>query len=159
MRLPEEDQPAWSSYLRSKATLRKEPKRHLADPALAVAALEASPDSLMRDLSYVGQLFESQVVHDLKVYSGRTVAHARDTTGAEVDAIVEYPDGVLLLIEAKLGQHPTVIDQAAASLDRFAAKIDPKNYSDIRRIVITGGGYSYRRQDGVYVVALASLAP
>ena len=33
--------PAWSTHLRSKATLRNAPKRHFVDPSLAVAALEA----------------------------------------------------------------------------------------------------------------------
>ncbi len=154
-----EDQPAWSSHLRSKATLRQEPKRQLADPSLAVAALETGPEALMRNLAYTGQLFESQVVHDLRVYSGQTVTHARDTTGAEVDAIVEYQNGVLLLVEAKLGWQAEMIDQAAASLDRFAAKVDPERHPDVHRVVITGGGYSYRRPDGICVVALSSLAP
>ena len=152
-----EDQPAWSSHLRSRAMLRREPKRHLADPSLAVAALQARPDSLMRDLAYAGQLFESQVVHDLRVYSGRTVMHARDSVGAEVDAVVEENDGVLVIVEAKLGWQGDVVDRAADSLARFAAKVDPSLHPTVRRVIITGGGYSYRRPDGTAVVALISL--
>lgn len=75
-------------------------------PSLAVAALEASPASLMRDLAYAGHLFESQVIHDLRVYSGRTVAHARDSTGAKVDAVIDYVDGTVLLVEARSGGNP-----------------------------------------------------
>lgn len=154
-----QDQLAWSSHLRSRAILRKEPKRHLADPSLAVAALDADPDVLMRDLAYAGQLFESQVVHDLRVYAGRPVMHARDSTGAEVDAVVECAGGVLLLVEAKLGWRADTVDKAAESLARFAAKVDPEHHPTVRRVVITGGGYSYVRPDGTYVVAFASLAP
>lgn len=154
-----EDQPAWPSRLRSHAMLRKEPKRHLADPSLAVAALQASPDSLMRNLEYAGQLFESQVVHDLLIYSGQTVCHARDNTGAEVDAVIEFPHGVLVLVEVKLGWTAEVVDQAAASLARFAAKVDAHRHPHVRRVVITGGGYSFQRTDGTYVVALAALQP
>lgn len=154
-----DDQPAWSSHLRSKARLRQEGKRHLADPSLAVAALNATPDMLMRDLRYTGQLFESQVIHDLRVYSGQMVSHARDTTGAKVDAIIEYPQGPVLLVEVKLGWHPQVIDQAAESLTRFADKIDPSHHPNIIRVIITGGGFAFRRPDGVQVVPLASLAP
>jgi len=42
-----EDQPAWSVNLRSKATLRREPKRHLVDPSLAAAMLRTTPERLL----------------------------------------------------------------------------------------------------------------
>lgn len=45
-----EDQPAWAPHLRSSYVLRSAPKRHFADPSLAVAALRATPDRLLRDL-------------------------------------------------------------------------------------------------------------
>ena len=41
-----EDQPAWSAHLRSSATLRKEPKRHLADPSLALALVGGNVTAL-----------------------------------------------------------------------------------------------------------------
>ena len=91
-----EDQPAWSPHLRSKARLRSSAKRHFVDPSLAVAALRASPDSLLRDLNLLGFLFESLVVRDLRVYSQANDAHVlqfRDSTGLEVDAIVQVGDG------------------------------------------------------------------
>lgn len=40
-----EDQPAWPVHLRSRAVLRKSPKRHFVDPSLAAAALAASPEA------------------------------------------------------------------------------------------------------------------
>ena len=43
-----ENQPAWSTRLRSKAYLRKSPKRHFGDPSIAVAALQTNPDGLLR---------------------------------------------------------------------------------------------------------------
>lgn len=49
-----EDVPAWSVELRSRARLRQMPKRHLADPSLAVAALDANPARLRKDLSSFG---------------------------------------------------------------------------------------------------------
>lgn len=152
-----EDPPAWSSYLRSKAALRKEGKRHLADPSLAVAALRADPQSLLCDLRYAGQLFESQAVHDPRVYSGQLVRHARVSAGAEVDAVIEYPGGPLLLIEIKLCFHEGVIDAALASLARFAAKIDSALHPDVVRLIITGGGYAFTCPDGVKVVPLTAL--
>jgi predicted AAA+ superfamily ATPase len=41
---------AWSTHIRSKARLRSTPKRHLADPGLACAALGLSSDKLLADL-------------------------------------------------------------------------------------------------------------
>jgi len=110
-----EDQPAWAPHLRSRATLRKSPKRHLADPSLAAAALAATPDRLMGDLNAFGQMFESLVVRDLRVYAqvndGR-VYHYRDSYGTEVDAIVQLRDGRWGAFEVKLGTGR--IDEAAA---------------------------------------------
>ncbi len=54
-----EDQPAWSVNLRSKATLRKEAKRHFVDPSLAAAMLRATPERLLSDPTAFGALFES----------------------------------------------------------------------------------------------------
>lgn len=102
----------------------------------------------MRDLHCTDQLFESQVIHDLRVYFGQMVSHARDTTGAEVNAIVEYPEGPVLLVEVKLEWHSQVIDQAAKSLTRFADKIDPSIHPDNIRVIITGGRLAFRRPDG-----------
>ncbi len=121
-----EDQPAWSVHLRSSATLRKAAKRHFVDPALAVALLRASPRSLLDDLSLLGMLFESLVIRDLRIYAqtiGATVAHARDSAGQEVDAIIELGDGRWAAVEVKLGAG--AVQQAAASLLRFAANVDP----------------------------------
>jgi predicted AAA+ superfamily ATPase len=66
-----EDQPAWKPHLRSRWQLRVTPKRHFVDPSLAVAALGASPERLLRDLNYLGLLFESLVIRDLRVYAQR----------------------------------------------------------------------------------------
>ena len=114
-----EDQPAWAPHLRSKHRLRKAPKRHFVDPSLAVAALRATPDRLLRDLSLFGFLFESLVVRDLRVYAQATDARVlqyRDSGGLEVDAIVEAGDGRWMAFEVKLGHGQ--IDDAAANLSR-----------------------------------------
>lgn len=155
-----EDQPAWSAHLRSSATLRKEPKRHFCDPSVAVALLGADATALRRDLSFTGQLFESQVVHDLRVLAqplGGEVYHARDSAGREVDAVIQLPDGHWAGFEVKLGAAAETVDAAAASLREFAANVDGTRADSPVLTVITGTGPSYRRVDGVNVVALPSL--
>ena len=64
-----EDQPAWNTHIRSSYSLRKSPKRHFTDVSLAIAALGVDQASLLNDLKFTGFLFESLVVHELRVYA------------------------------------------------------------------------------------------
>lgn len=156
-----EDQPAWAPHLRSRARLRKAPKRHFVDPSLAVAAMGASAERLLQDLEWFGQLFESLVIRDLRVLSQPLegeVFHYRDDYGVEVDAIVQLIDGRWGAIEIKLGEGQ--VEQAAANLKRFAAQIDgERSGAPVFLAVICGKGYGYRRPDGVLVVPIGGLGP
>lgn len=156
-----EDQPAWAPHLRSRARLRKAPKRHFVDPSLALAAVGAAPERLLQDLEWFGQVFESLVIRDLRVYSqglDGEVFHYRDDYGLEVDAIVQLRDGRWGAIEIKLGEGQ--VEQAAASLKRLAAQIDgSRSGSPAFLAVFCGRGYGYRRPDGVVVVPIGALGP
>jgi len=156
-----EDQPAWEPQLRSRSRLRTAAKRHFVDPCLAVAALSGTPERLLGDLAFVGFLFESLVVRDLRVYAQRhrgDVLHYRDNTGLEVDAIVELADGRWAAFEVKLGAQQ--IDQAARSLLTFASRVDRTRCGDPAFLaVVTATGFAYRREDGVAVVPVATLCP
>jgi len=158
-----EYQPAFAPYLRSATRLRSTPVVHLVDPALAVAALGATPELLLRDLNFLGFLFESMVLRDLRVFSHHPLAevqHYRDETGLEVDAIVTGEDGAWCAVEIKLGASPAVVDAAAASLLKFAARIDTARMrAPAALVVITGTGPGFRRADGVQQVPYGALAP
>lgn len=157
-----EDQPAWQPHLRSRARLRTTATRHFVDPSLAVAALGASPGRLLADLNYLGLLFESLVIRDLRIYGqslNAEVLHYRDSSGLEIDAIVESRDGRWGAFEVKLGGERAIGD-AAASLRRFAERIDPARSGRPAVLgVLVGGGYAYTRDDGVAVVPITTLAP
>lgn len=156
-----EDQPAWAPHLRSRSRLRGAPKRHFVDPSLAVAALRADPDRLLRDLAWFGFLFESLVVRDLRVYAQHRDAEVlqyRDNTGLEVDAIVQAADGTWAAFEVKLGAG--MIDAAAAALLRFAKRVDPaRSRAPAALAVIVAGGYGYVRDDGIGVIPIGALGP
>ena len=156
-----EDQPAWTPHLRSRSRLRGAAKRHFVDPSLAVAALRADPDRLLQDLAWLGFLFESLVIRDLRVYAGSSDAEVlqyRDNTGLEVDAVVQAADGAWAALEVKLGAG--MIDAAAAALLRFAGRVDPaRSGAPAALAVIVPGGYGYLRDDGVGVIPLAALGP
>jgi predicted AAA+ superfamily ATPase len=156
-----EHQPAWRPHLRSKAALRQAPRRHFCDPSLAVAALGASPERLLRDLEWLGLLFESLVIRDLRVLAQALdgeVFHYRDNYGVEVDAIVQLRDGRWGAIEIKLGQGQ--VEAAAASLLRFRHQIDIRRTGEPAFLaVVCGNGYGYRRADGITVVPIGALSP
>ena len=154
-----ENLPAWSTHIRSSDMLRKSPKRHFVDPSLAVGTLGLSIDKLTADLNYLGLLFESLVIRDLRIYAEANdgkIYHYRDSRGLEIDAIVEYADGTWGAFEIKLGIGAA--DTAATNLLKFADKIDTKKVKAPAALtVITGNGFAYRRPDGVNVVPLSVL--
>ena len=155
-----EDQPAWSTHLRSSHALRTAPTRHFTDPSLAVAALRASPEMLLKDLNTFRLLFESMVVRDLRVYAqplDGAVFHYRDQSNLEVDAIVDTGDR-WAAFEVKLG--PGQVDQAAASPRRFAERIDTTKRGEPALLgVIVGSGYGFVRPDGIHVIPVGALGP
>ena len=153
------EQPAFNPHIRSSASLRKSPKRHLCDTSLAVAALGLNKESLVKDMKYTGFLFESLATHELNVYAkanDANVFHYNDSYGLEVDAIVQKRNGDYAVFEIKLGVG--FIDEAVENLKKFerninTAKMDlPKSLN-----IITGTGMSHRRPDGINVITLASL--
>ena len=158
-----EDQPAWSARLRSRATLRRAPKRHFIDPSLAAFMLRASPERLMADHETLGLLFESLVVRDLRIYSQPDrgeVFHYRDDTGLEADAIVERDDGAWMAVEVKLSPAAGVVDKAAKSLLRLRNKMARPQLEDMAALmVVTSTGPAYRRPDGVQVAPITALGP
>lgn len=157
-----EDQPAWSPHLRSKTRLRKTAKRHFVDPSIAAAALGVGTSGLMRNLNYLGLLFESMVVRDLRIYAqahDARVSHYREDKGLEVDAIVETVSGAWAAFEVKLGGGER-IEEGATNLLRFAERIDPSTTGKPSCLaVIVGSGYGYVRKDGIAVVPIGALGP
>jgi uncharacterized protein len=156
-----EDLNAWEPSLRSKARISRTPKRYFVDPSLAVAALGANSDMLLRDMPTLGMLYEALCIRDLRVYAQKShgqVLFYRDNSGLEADAVVSLRDGRWGLVEIKLSQSQT--DAASGSLIRVAEKVDKAIMgAPSFLLVITADGYAYRRNDGVYVVPIGCLRP
>lgn len=153
--------PAWHAHFRSKTELRTSPKHYFVDPSIGPAALKLTTEKLIKDLNYLGHLFENLVVRDLHVYSqaidGR-LSYYRDKNGLEVDLIVEGMDGNWIAVEIKMGQH--AIDEAAANLISFLKKVDTSKMSEPNAlVVVTGSGYAYTREDRVHVIPIDLLGP
>ncbi len=156
-----EEQPAWSSHLRPRSSLRNSPKRHFADPSLAAAGLGATPEGLLADLELFGLLFESLAHHELTVYAqagDAAVRHYRDNTSLEVNAMVEDRQGRWWSFEDELGA--AQIDAAAKTLLKSQERVDAEKTGAPGILgVIVGSGYGYLRDDGVAVVPIAALGP
>ena len=156
-----EDLEAWNPSLRSKTAVRTSPTRHFCDPSIAAAILGVSPVGLLEDFETFGLLFESLCVHDLRVYAsalGGNVFHYRDKTGLEADAVIHLHDGRWAPVEVKLGNR--FIDEAAKHLLKLADRVDQKRQGPPSFLmVLTATQAAYRRDDGVIVAPLGTLAP
>jgi predicted AAA+ superfamily ATPase len=153
--------PGSSWHLRSRVSMRSKPRVYLTDPSLAAAAMGASPNKLLADLETLGFLYENLVMRDLITYLSPTdarVEYYRDSSDLEVDAILRLWNGDWAAIEIKLGQGG--IEKAARSLNQLKSKLDPnKNPAPKFMAVVTNSEFSYRREDGIWVVSLAQLGP
>ena len=157
-----DDIPAWHPALRSPVKLRQSAKRHLADPSLAVALLGANPESLASDPKTLGLLFESLVLHDLKVYAAAndsSVSHYHDADDLEVDAVIHRRDGTWIAVEVKLGSPQ--IPEASANLLRLERKLVERGERPpaAKLIVIGFGMPAHTTPEGIIVAPVDTLAP
>jgi len=156
-----EDLEAWNPRLRSKTAVRTSPTRHFTDPSIAAALLSASPEDLLGDFQTFGLLFESLCVRDLRIYSaalGGKVFHYRDKTDLEADAVICLDDGRWAPIEVKMGEGS--VDAGAKYLLKLVDRVDcGREGGPSFLMVLTATSTAYRREDGVFVVPLAMLAP
>ena len=158
-----EELAVWRPHLRSRAQLRRTPKRYFIDPALAVAALRANADQLMGELSYFGLLFESMVLRDLRVYAQANdweLSYYRDSSGLEIDVILtSMDDREWAAAEVKLGG-TELIQEGVASLRRLRDRVDTAQMGEPRKLmVITAGGRGFEYPDGISVVPITALGP
>ncbi|WP_432492740.1 ATP-binding protein [Kineococcus auxinigenes] len=159
--------PAWTPSRNHLARLAAAPKHHLADPAFAARLLGVDPGALVgaapaatagREATLLGQLFESLVTLDVRVYAQAAEArtgHLRVRGGEhEVDLIVERGDGRVVAVEVKLAG--TVTDADVKHLTWLRGELGEDL---LDAVVVTAGPHAYRRRDGIAVVPAALLGP
>ena len=154
-----EDLPAWSPSLRSKTAIRTSSKRHFVDPSIATAAMRTTPEGILADFKTFGFLFESLCTRDMRIYAqinDGDVFHYRDKSGLEADMIICLRDGRWGAIEVKLGNKE--IEDAAINLLALKEKINADKMREPSFLmVLTGGQFAYRRNDGVLVVPIGCM--
>ena len=154
-----EDIPAWKPSLRSKAAIRTSEKRQFVDPSIATAVLRANVDSILDNFNYFGFLFESLVARDLRVYAQALdgeIFHYRDKDNLDADLVIRLNDDRWAAVEVKLGSKE--IEDGAKHLIELRNKVDTSNVGEPSFLmVVTGGQFAYRRNDGVFVVPIGCL--
>ncbi len=153
-------QPSFDPNFRSDMRVGKNPKRHLIDPSLSIAALGLTPDMLLKDLRTYGFMFEGMCERDLAVYADAhdaTLYHYRDGRGNEIDAVIELPDGRWGAFEIELGHEQ--IDKAAENLLHMKRIFEEKGARVPSVLCVICGvcRYALKRPDGVYVVPITCL--
>lgn len=155
-----ENQPAYSENYRSPNRVGKSAKRHFTDPSLACACLDLTTEKLIDDLRTFGLMFEALVERDLKIYMeylDGSLYHFRDnTTGLEVDSILEFRDGEYAAVEIKLGFNQ--VEDAKKSLISFCNNMIKK--PKFMCIVVGFTDVIARDPDtGIYIVPVTALKP
>ena len=159
--------PAWWSVENPLSRLKRGPKHHLADPALAARLLDVTAGDLLagrgnepdaaREGSLPGALFESLVTLNVRVYAQAAqarVSHLRTWNDSrEVDLIVEKGQR-MVAVEVKLAAAPRRED--TRHLRWLVERLGPR-VADA--VLVTTGRHAYRDRDGIAVVPAALLGP
>ena len=152
-----ENQNSFMYNIRSRATVGEIAKRHFTDPSLGCAVLNITPEKLLNDLETFGFYFEALCERDLRIYAesldAKLYHYRENSTGLEVDAIVEIADGEYGAIEIKLGSNQE--EEAAKNLKKFYDSVDVKP----KFMCIICGLYDaiVKRPDGIYVIPITAL--
>ncbi len=154
------DLPAWNLNLRTSVSVRTAPTHHFIDTSIATAALRINPADLMNDMKSFGYFFEDFAVRDLSVYAesiGGELKHYRDSSGQEVDSIVELENGDYCAVEIKIASDNN-IREGIDSLNRFDNKMSGNGMRTPKfKMILTSHGACYRTSDGVFVVPVSCL--
>lgn len=154
------DLPAWNLNLRTSVSVRTAPTHHFIDTSIAAAALGINPADLMNDMKSFGYFFEDFAVRDLSVYAesiGGELKHYRDSSGQEVDAIVELENGDYCAVEIKIASDKN-IKEGISSLNKFENKMSKNGMRTPKfKMILTSHGACCKTPDGVLVVPVSCL--
>ena len=155
-----EELPAWKTHIRSSVQQRIKPKWHFVDTSIATAALRILPNGFLNDFDAFGLFFESMAIRDLRIYADALdgkVYHYRDSSGLEIDAIIELPNETWAAFEIKLGSTKS-IEEGAGHLQKLLTRLSPEKAAQCVSLnVLIAGASSYTRKDNVNVVSLGHL--
>ena len=111
-------------------------------------------------LLQAGLFFEDFAVRDLSIYSQSNryrLTHYRDSSGQEIDSIIETPSGDFAAVEIKIASEKN-ISEGISSLNSFNKKLLKSNLKlPAFNLTLTSHGACYKTKDGIYVVPINFL--
>lgn len=154
------DMPAWNLNLRTTVAVRTSPTHHFIDTSMATCSLGIRPADLLNDIHSFGYFFEDFAVRDLSVYAesiNGELKHYRDSSGQEVDAIIELANGEYCAIEIKIAS-PQNIMEGIKSLTNFEKKMKDNNLKTPKfKMIVTSHGACYKDSSSIYIVPINFL--
>lgn len=151
--------PAWSRNAAARTVRR--PKIHVSDTGLAAAVLGKDSASLARRVDpMTGPLMESFVIAELAKQIAwsdvdASLYHLRETSGLEIDAVVEAADGRVVAVEVKTAT--TVRQDDAAHLARLRERLDGIGSDFVAGIVLHTGHRRTSLGDRLVALPIAVL--
>lgn len=157
----------FNTNYRSSNRIGKTVKRHLVDPSLACASLRLTKEKLVGDHKTFGYMFESLALRDLNIYmdylDGDIYQFRDNSSGDEVDAILEFEDGNYAACEIKLNNEydengVSNIEKGINSLKKYYEKVKKKP----KFMFVLIGSYDavFRDEEtGIYIIPINALRP
>ena len=148
--------PAWSRNLTAKAVRR--PKLHITDSGLATGLCGVDADGLRRpETSVSGAFLESFVVGEVARQltwsdTEASMYHWRDRDGAEVDIVLERPNGDVVGIEVKAS-----FDLHAGDAKGLRSLRDRLGSTFVTGIVLHCGDRAQRLDDRIVALPISAL--
>lgn len=141
--------PAWHANIGKR--LVKSPKVYVRDSGLAHALLGIPDKETLLAHPVVGQSWECFVIENLLVNAGDRAQgyFYRTSGGAEIDLLLDWPNGSLWAVEIKRSLSPKVERGFHAACE---------DLSPVRKFVVYPGQERYRIAPDIEVISLAELA-
>ncbi|MDR0545762.1 MAG: DUF4143 domain-containing protein [Mycoplasmataceae bacterium] len=154
-----EELESWNKHIRSSVRLLETPKWYFIDSSIATATMRINSNKLINESNTFGLFFESLVIKELRIYAdlvGGDVYFYKDTTGLEIDAIIELQNGDFMIFDIKIGSQEG-IESGFSNINRFKEKLEKNKLKNLISMnIITAGQIAYSK-DGINVFPLAQL--
>lgn len=151
--------PAWSRNIASRVTHHS--KLAMVDTGLAAALCGKDPAALRNVTDpMTGPLLETFVVNDLQKSLGWSdvparLSHYRESSGVEVDIVLETPDGRVCALEVKSTVSPRPAD--ASGIAALRRRLDRAGGTFVHGVVLHTGPRRFQFDDRVSALPIADI--
>ena len=152
--------PAWARNRTRRAV--KRPKLHMADTGLTVALLRVDAAALRHpNATVTGSLIETFVVNEIAQQISASdeaidLLHFRDSTGREVDLVLEHINGRIVAVEIKASASPAPSQMTSlAWLRDLMDRAEPGSFA--AGVLLHTGSHALKLGDRLYLLPIEHL--